>query len=132
MRHRLSSPVLILCLSTAASAQDATTGATLFVDHCAACHGMGANGDGPIAEVLSVQPSDLTGLSAANGGVFPLERVVRQIDGRDSVVSHGGPMPVYGNLLAGDSGVIDAADGTPVFTPQPVVDLAAWLLSIQD
>ena len=115
-----------------AFAEDVERGAELFAENCATCHGAEAIGDGPMTEILSVQPPDLTSLSARNGGEFPLERVVRHIDGRDTVVlAHGGPMPVFGSLLQGESGVIDAADGTPIFTPQPVVDLAAWLRTIQ-
>jgi len=122
----------VFFLPAMALAEDPDRGASLFADHCAACHGTTAIGDGPMTAVLSVQPPDLTGLSAGNAGEFPLERVVRQIDGRDTVLAHGGPMPVFGTLLRGESGVIDAADGTPVFTPQPVVDIAAWLESIQN
>jgi len=123
----------ICLLAMPAGAQDAARGAAHFADFCAGCHGADARGSGPIASILTVRPSDLTGLSASNGGVFPMERVVRQIDGRDGVgLAHGGPMPVYGRLLEGESGVIDAADGSPVLTPQPVVDLAAWLASIQE
>ncbi|MGI1663114.1 c-type cytochrome [Palleronia sp. KMU-117] len=130
-------PVLVLgtalavALGTTAPAQDAESGAVLFLDHCATCHGVAAEGDGPMTAILSVQPPDLTQLARAEGGTFPLERVVRRIDGRDEVLAHGGPMPVFGMILGTESGLIDAFDGTPVFTTQAVVDIAAWLQTVQ-
>ena len=33
--------------------------------------------------------------AAGNGGVFPTARVVRSVDGRDLMLSHGGPMPLF-------------------------------------
>ena len=125
--------VLLIPLLFAAPlcAQDADTGGVLFQNHCAACHGAAAKGDGPMVPILNITPPNLTGLSDRAGGKFPLEMVVRRIDGRDSVLAHGGTMPVFGNLLQGESGVIDGATGAPIFTPLPVIDLAAWLESVQ-
>ncbi len=129
MRHL---PILALCLLPwPAIADDAAAGAQVFRDHCATCHGLEARGDGPMTSILQIQPPDLTLLSASNGDVFPLERVVRQIDGRDEVLAHGGPMPVFGIILRGESGVIDADDGSPIFTPAPVVQVAEYLRSVQ-
>jgi hypothetical protein len=56
----------------------------------------------------------------------------RAIDGRTLILSHGGPMPLFGMILGGDPAVIDAADGTPVITKAAVVDIAAWLAAIQE
>jgi mono/diheme cytochrome c family protein len=123
---------LLLALATPAAAQDAARGAELFAGHCAACHGARAAGDGPMAAILEVTPPPLTGLAAAEGGAFPMERVVRAIDGRTLILSHGGPMPLFGMLLGGEPAVIDAADGTPVITKAAVVDIAEWLRSIQE
>jgi mono/diheme cytochrome c family protein len=128
----LSSLAIAAALAAApALSQDADAGGVLFRDHCATCHGMSAQGDGPMTKILSVQPPDLTRLAVSEGGTFPLERAVRRIDGRDEVLAHGGPMPVYGMILGGESGMIDAFDGTPIFTTQSVVDIAAWLQSVQ-
>ena len=84
-------------LAMPAQAQDVERGAGLYFHHCAACHGREATGHGPMAGVLIIQPSDLTTLTE-EGGVFPTERVVRRIDGRDPLISHGSPMPVYGPI----------------------------------
>lgn len=111
---------------------DVARGGELFAGHCAACHGAQAGGDGPMGQILAVAPPDLTGLAAAEGGVFPTERVVRAIDGRTLILSHGGPMPLFGMILGGEPAVIDAADGTPVITKAAVVDIAAWLATVQE
>jgi mono/diheme cytochrome c family protein len=129
---RIGLLVMIVLLAAPAVAQDVARGAELFAAHCAACHGPAAEGNGPMAEVLAVQPADLTALAAGNGGVFPMERAVRAIDGRTLLLSHGGPMPLFGTILGGDPAVIDAADGTPVITKAAVVDITAWLAAIQD
>jgi mono/diheme cytochrome c family protein len=129
---RLSALGLAFILAAAPTlAQDAESGAVLFRDHCATCHGLAAEGGGPMTPVLSVRPPDLTVLAEAEGGTFPLERVVRRIDGRDEVLAHGGPMPIFGMILGGESGMVDAFDGTPVFTTRAVVDIAAWLQTVQ-
>jgi mono/diheme cytochrome c family protein len=119
-------------LACPAAAQDVGHGAELFAANCAACHGAAAEGNGPMAEVLEVKPADLTALAAGNGGAFPMARAVRAIDGRTKLLSHGGPMPLFGAILGGEPAVIDAEDGTPIITKAAVVDIAAWLASIQD
>lgn len=127
---RIACLVAVLAAAPAA-AQDVARGAELFQGHCAACHGADAMGAGPMAAILEVSPPDLTTLASAGSGVFPTARVVRSIDGRDVILSHGGPMPLFGMLLKDESAVVDGEDGTPIITKQAVVDLATWLASIQ-
>jgi hypothetical protein len=122
---------ILLCLATPALPQDADEGAALFARHCAVCHGAEATGDGPMAPILLIHPTDLTELAALEDGVFPTERTVRRIDGRDPLVSHGSPMPVYGPYFEGRDVVIRIESGQTMFTSQPVVDLIEWLQSIQ-
>ena len=121
----------LLAGSASVSAQDAVRGADVFANHCATCHGITANGDGPMAPVLSPMPTDLTALSAANGGVFPTARIVRRIDGTGEVLSHGGSMPLWGMILDGPSSVIVAKDGTEIIAPEAIVDVTAWLEGVQ-
>ncbi len=115
-----------------AIAQDADFGGDQYLSLCAGCHGMMAKGDGPMAALLSIAPTDLTQLSAANDGVFPMERVVRHVDGTINITAHGGPMPVFGLALTGPSAAIVAPDGSEVIAPEVIVDIAAWLETIQE
>lgn len=114
-----------------AAAQDVMEGAALYGDFCAVCHGVSAEGDGPMAEVLTVPPPDLTRL--AEGGAFPVVQVARQIDGRDPILAHGGAMPLFGPWFEGDGpdAVLQAADGQPVMMSRPIADLIAYLMDVQ-
>jgi mono/diheme cytochrome c family protein len=124
--------MLSLVLPTVeASAQNATEGATLYQWYCASCHGINADGSGPMAPVLLVQPTDLTGLSAASDGVFPIVRVMKRIDGRDPLVSHGSEMPVYGAIFQGDDVALKTPSGQPVLMGRSVADLVLYLQEIQ-
>mgnify|MGYP003382136962 CR=1 FL=1 len=69
-----------------------------FRTYCAACHGVDGNGDGTIAEFLTIAAPDLTQLKKRNAGLFPRERVMEVIDGRAEVKVHGDrDMPVWGD-----------------------------------
>lgn len=120
-----------LSASVASADGDAATGEALYDRYCAACHGAEATGHGPMRAVLTVQPSDLTALSAGNDGVFPMERVVKRIDGRDPLVAHGSQMPVYGDFFDGDGASLRTESGQPVITSTPVADLVAYLQNLQ-
>ncbi len=123
----------LLMAATSASAQDAGAGAAEYATHCATCHGLSAKGDGPMASVLLVQPADLTTLAARNDGEFPLVRVIMRIDGRDPLVSHGSPMPVYGDYFEGPFDVsTKAPSGQPILTSRPVLDLVMFLRTLQE
>ncbi|MCT4557623.1 MAG: cytochrome c [Pelagimonas sp.] len=122
-----------LCLAAPALAQDADIGMALYHTHCATCHGVDGHGDGPMAGVLMIPPTDLTQLAKRSDGTFPVLRVVKRIDGRDPVVSHGSPMPVYGDYF--EAGTYDVAiktpSGQPILAAQPLVHLLAYLRQIQ-
>ncbi|WP_317054714.1 c-type cytochrome [Roseovarius rhodophyticola] len=113
------------------NAQDADNGRDLFYQHCAMCHGRDATGNGPMAPALILQPPDLTQLQNSNGGFFPIARVIRKIDGRDPLVSHGSPMPIYGQFFEGRDVAVKTKSGQPIMTSQPIVDLVEWLKSVQ-
>ncbi len=69
-----------------------------YLSNCAACHGKDAKGGGPVADVLSVKPSDLTMISKNFDGKFPDEHIYKVIDGREMINPHGDTdMPVWGN-----------------------------------
>lgn len=122
---------IAIAVASPALAQDLAEGEAGFMAHCAVCHGTGAEGDGPMATMLTVAPADLTGLSEANGGRFPLARVIRRVDGTKEVLAHGGPMPVFGLILEGPSAGVVAPDGTDVVAPEAILNIAAWLETVQ-
>lgn len=132
--RRFGACLVALCLgSTALFAQDVDHGRALYLSHCANCHGLDADGAGPLAGALLLQPSNLTRLAAANGGEFPLERAVRRIDGTDPLVSHGSPMPVYGPYFEGVANApMKLSSGQPILVSEPIADLVAYLLSVQE
>ena len=119
-------------LATPVPAQDTAQGAALYETHCAMCHGADGTGHGPISGSLIVQPADLTRLAADNGGIFPVLQVVRRIDGRDPLLSHGSPMPVYGPYFEGVTQVgVASPSGQPILVSIPIADLLAYLQQIQ-
>jgi mono/diheme cytochrome c family protein len=78
-------------------------GAYQYRTFCASCHGPGGRGDGSLAAMLKVRPSDLTAISQRNGGVFPKDRLAAFIDGREEVKGHGDrDMPVWGDWFSRD------------------------------
>lgn len=103
-----------------------------YADYCAACHGAGGRGDGPLAADLVVPPADLTRLAAGNGGVFPAARVMSEIDGYLRV-RHGGrgPMPEFGALLEGPVAAFDDGSGRPVPVPARLLGLARHIERLQ-
>lgn len=123
---------LALVLASQAPAGDAEDGAEHFSDYCATCHGIEARGDGPMTSLLTLRAPNLTQLAASNDGIFPTARVVRRIDGTTEVQAHGGPMPLFGLLLHGPSEAILAPDGSEIIAPEAIVQIAAWLETIQE
>ena len=110
---------------------DAARGEDLYERYCATCHGLEATGQGPMVTVMTIQPADLTALAARNDGAFPLERVVRRVDGRDPLVSHGSPMPVYGDFFEGQGAMLQLDSGQRIAISQPIADLVAYLKALQ-
>ena len=123
--------VLALGFASPVAAQDVMQGEAIFGFYCATCHGTSASGNGPMSPSLVVAPTNLTLLASRNGGVFPTARVVMRIDGRDPLVSHGSMMPVYGEFFEGTDVATKAETGQPIMTSQPIVDLLAYLESLQ-
>ena len=58
-----------------------------------------AKGNGPAASTLKFPPSDLTRISARNGGTFPLMRIERIISGEEERRGHGA-MPTWGPIFS--------------------------------
>ncbi len=81
---------------------DSIQGPALYQAYCASCHGAGAKGDGVMTASLKVKPSDLSRISARNGGTFPLMRIERIISGEElPPAGHGSSqMPVWGPIFS--------------------------------
>ena len=83
------------------AAEEELIGSDEYRISCMACHGVGGKGNGSMAELLKVPPSNLTEIAKKNNGVFPLEQVYRTIDGRHGVTGHGDrDMPIWGARYA--------------------------------
>lgn len=77
------------------------SGAEMFKQYCAACHGPNGKGDGPAASALKIPPPDLTLLAKRNGGKFPETHVVAILqNGVQESKAHGSKdMPIWGPLF---------------------------------
>lgn len=86
------------------SAGDNVTGEALYVSYCQICHG--ENGDGPMADLITVEVPDLTLISARRDGQFPKDQIYKIIDGREEVVGHGTlDMPIWGQTFKESEGL---------------------------
>ncbi|HVH26118.1 MAG TPA: c-type cytochrome [Vicinamibacterales bacterium] len=102
------------------------SGRDIFRYYCTSCHGRDGRGDGPVAAQLKTRPANLTTLTTANGGQFPLERVRAFVThGRTDAPSHGSPdMPIWGPIFQ----VLDPSDAIARMRINNVVD---YIQSIQ-
>ena len=106
--------------------QDYNSGEYLYRVFCASCHGSRGAGDGSVADLLRVRPTNLTLLSARNGGVFPRERAYTSIDGDQKVNGHGpAQMPIWGDVFKVTEGQDEAV------TKKRINSLVAYLETIQ-
>jgi mono/diheme cytochrome c family protein len=120
-------PVGALILAAACTPEHSVSGRQAYEEDCAACHGMDAKGGGSFGQQLITVPPDLTGLSARNGGVFPLDYVMSTIDGLHRDAGFSAAMPEFG---AGDMGETVMVGSTPV--PARLLALAGYLESLQE
>ena len=108
--HTVGAAVLAVFLSfvSSAGAQQAAViadGRVEYEENCIACHGGDGRGDGPMADILVVPPSDLTEIALQNDDSFPFWRVYKAIDGQEPVQGHATfQMPLLGSRFARDQG----------------------------
>jgi len=92
---------IVSALEVAAFAAD-DTGARLYFNHCAACHGDDGEGTGPVAASMRVTVPNLRTLAQRSGGVFPADTVTAYVDGRNMKAAHGDRlMPIWGDVFRG-------------------------------
>lgn len=109
--------VAVLLIAGQASAQDkevkkvpvqpsnAASGAEMYKQYCAVCHGKDGKGNGPAASELKTVPPDLTKLAKGNGGKFPTDHVLNVLRNGVKAPAHGtADMPTWGPLLSSVSG----------------------------
>ncbi|HSB76449.1 MAG TPA: cytochrome c [Terriglobales bacterium] len=102
------------------------SGKEMYINHCAACHGAEAKGNGPAATALKTAPTDLTTLAKRNNGTFPANHVYSSIVGDLNVPAHGTPeMPMWGNVYSSMS------RGRSSEVQQRISNLTAYIESLQ-
>jgi mono/diheme cytochrome c family protein len=81
---------------------ESLAGRDSFELYCAACHGSGGRGDGPVAPALRTRPADLTSLARRSGGAFPRDRVRGFIEGTERpLAAHGTTeMPIWESMFS--------------------------------
>jgi mono/diheme cytochrome c family protein len=121
----------VLPLAACVAEPEPPSGASLFAQSCAVCHGPDGRGTGRAAAGQDVAPPDLTTIAARNGGVFPRNQVMSIIDGYRRGQHFSPAMPEFG---AGDLGrmiIVENPDGTGTPIPENLLALADYLESIQ-
>lgn len=101
---------------------------------CAVCHGVDAKGNGFYTASLKVPPSDLTTLSKRNGGVFPVERITKVIDGRTEIAAHGSrDMPIWGRRWGASAAeyYVDIPYDQEVYIRLQVISIIDYLNRVQ-
>ena len=81
---------------------------------------------------MTVVVPPLTGLAAANGGVFPMQEVVAIIDGRTDVRAHGSGMPVWGTVYQDPMAGAVSGQSPDLIARGRILSLAYYLESIQE
>ncbi len=76
------------------------SGAGMFKEYCAVCHGKDAKGDGPAASALKQEPANLTTLAQRHEGKFPDLYVENVLRNGVTTPAHGdAEMPMWGPLF---------------------------------
>ena len=76
-----------------------------YRSYCASCHGVFADGKGPVAPALVRQPPDLSRLTRQYGSPLPEAKIAEFIEGKTMASAHGRTdMPVWGKRLKAELG----------------------------
>ena len=119
---------LMIGLSGLAQADDVEAGRQMYVEHCAACHGINGDGHGPLEHELARPAADLRVLFRKYGNPLPDDQIARFMDGRADVKAHGPrDMPVWG----WEMWRYPEGKGNPNAVSEPVAQIVRYLQSIQ-
>jgi mono/diheme cytochrome c family protein len=126
----MTAAALLLARSTGAAPLElAERGRQDYVRYCASCHGVNAEGTGPVAPALITRPPDLRRLAKRYGSPPDRERLAALIDGRTAITAHGErEMPVWGERFDALPPDEDSRERT---IAARVAALLAYLQSIQ-
>ena len=101
------------------------SGASMFKDYCAVCHGKDAKGNGPAASELKQAPANLTTLAKRHGGKFPDMYVEQVLRNGAKAPAHGdAEMPVWGPLFR-------SMDSDPAIMYVRISSLVSYIKSLQ-
>ncbi|MDU8910398.1 cytochrome c [Aestuariicoccus sp. MJ-SS9] len=132
MTYRKTGAHLIAALILASGPAFAdVVGEQEYMAACAGCHGESARGDGPLAGLLNISTPSLLELSKANDGAFPLDAVLKTVDGRDGVRAHGSAMPVWGERFQ-VSATSQRGETADMVARGRILSLVYYLQSIQE
>ncbi|MGH3055568.1 MAG: c-type cytochrome [Gaiellaceae bacterium] len=101
------------------------SGAGMFKEHCAVCHGKDAKGGGPAASELKQAPADLTTLAKRHNRIFPDDYVANVLRNGVKAPAHGdAEMPVWGPLFS-------SMDSDPAIMYMRISSLVSYVKSLQ-
>jgi mono/diheme cytochrome c family protein len=105
------------------------SGKQMYDTYCAVCHGADARGNGPAAEALKTQPTNLLNLARENGGKFPDAHIYAILQFGIETPAHGAKdMPIWGPALRS----LDRGTPAPEMEEhQRIANLTNYLRSIQ-
>ncbi len=128
----------LLMLSACAEPQESATvgepdmiatGRIAYLTFCLNCHGESGVGDGPLIDLVTIDPGDITQLAAEAGGEFPADYVAEVIRGTDQEIQGhvSREMPVWYTVW---SEQFEGPDKEQTIERQ-IQELVAYLATIQ-
>jgi mono/diheme cytochrome c family protein len=147
MRAKIAFTVIALVLAAAATplaiaspaeetADEAVKvfkGKVTFRIYCSNCHGEEGRGDGNLAEMLTVRPTDLTTIARNNNDVFPTELIIKLVDGRETVKGHGlKEMPIWGDAFQRSLQPTWTDESDEARAVRKIEEVVAFVRSIQE
>ena len=101
----------------------------MYTTYCAVCHGTDGRGNGPAANAMKTQPTDLTMLATNNGGHFPDTHIVTVLQFGVETAAHGSQeMPIWGRAFRS----IAQGSASPASQEhQRIANLTDYLKSLQ-
>jgi mono/diheme cytochrome c family protein len=82
------------------ASSESESGAQLYKNYCAACHGVEGKGDGQVARFLKGPPADLSTLAQRNDGKYPADGVAATLlNGSENSVHGTSDMPIWGPVF---------------------------------